>query len=353
MSVHPAAVNGGGFKQDPFDPADHYYVPQSSTQPPAKVNLRADHAQLASKIYDQGQTSSCTANAAAAAFWYEEKAGRRAAAWGEKGPSRLFIYWLARLGYINVTHDIQGVADTGSNSRDAMKGIAQVGACSEDDWPFSEEPDKVNKKPSDTAFTNADPHKITSYYRLDPDRPDAEDGKLTVDQKNKIGVVLLDSLKKCLTEGFPVTLGFWFYLPGEVMFDTSKEPYTLTDVWNMPNSKFPRNTFPWDLPDELKILDENKNPKYPGHSVLAVGYDDDKGAVLVQNSWGAKWSGNGTFWMPYAWITDFAATNDFWTIRTTHIGATVPKASPTRWEDVHQQILGKGIRIIQGWSPGW
>lgn len=362
-SVPAAAIKGGGLIQDPFDPRDHYYQAQASTQPPPSLNLREAHAHLVNEVYDQGSTESCTANAAAAAFWYEEKAGRRKKVWGSAGPSRLFIYWLARGGYENDHHDIKGVEDSGSNSRDAMKGIAQVGACSENDWPFVDwdeinnevscitpklegealdaevkkrKDEIVNKKPSNAAFSSAAPHKITSYYRLDPDRPDEDDGKLNTSQKDKIGSTLLDNLKKCLTEGFPVAFGFWYYLPGKKMFDEAKTPFVLKDVWNMPDSKFPRHTFPENLPDSLRIKDSEGNVTQPGHSVLAIGYDESRKQVLVQNSWGKKWSGNGTFWMPYAWITDFAATNDFWTIRTTH---TLSDKPTKRWQDIHQEII--------------
>ena len=333
-TVPVTAGRGGGLKQDPFDPRDHYYQAQASTQPPSSINLRQDHAQLATEIYDQLQTGSCTANAAAAAFWYEEKAGRRAQVWGSAGPSRLFIYWLARGGYENSTHDIPGVYDSGSNSRDAMKGIATVGACPEADCPFVQS--AVNSKPSNTAFADATPHKITSYYRLDPDRPDSDNKSLSESQKAKIGTDLLENLRKCLTEGFPVAFGFWYYLPEADMWDMTTTPYILKDVWNNPDSKFqyPRNTFPDELPDILKLR-ENGKVIQPGHSVLAIGYDDHRKQVLVQNSWGKDWSGNGTFWMPYAWITDFAATNDFWTIRTTH----TPPARAKGWQEVHQQIM--------------
>jgi len=367
-SSHPAAVRGGGYIQDTFDAKDHYYQAQASTQPQAHVNLREDPANFKTDIYDQGATSSCTANAAAAAFWYEEKAGRRQETWGSAGPSRLFIYWLARGGYKTDDHSISDVGDDGSMSREAMKGIATDGVCAENDCPFPNfakiESDVegltpkltgekynaevakriaeiVNAKPQDTAFNDAGPHKITSYYRLDPDRPDDDDGKLTVDQKNKIGSSLLENLKKCLTEGFPVAFGFWYYFRDADMFDESQKPYTLNDVWNVPNSKIPRHTFPWDLPAEVKaqlydLRADRKGYTYPGHSVLAVGYDDSRQAVRVQNSWGAEWSGDGTFWMPYTWITDFAASNDFWTIRTSH---TAPAGPPKRWRAVHDEIM--------------
>jgi len=85
--------------------------------------------------------------------------------WGESGPSRLFIYWLARGGYKNDQHDIPGVEDNGSNSRDAMKGIATVGACSEADCPFGDfakiKADVANITPklNDTEFCNGSQQK--------------------------------------------------------------------------------------------------------------------------------------------------------------------------------------------------
>ena len=362
-SIPLPVKRAGGLKQDRFDPQDHYYHAQGSTQPPPSVNLRAQHAVDVSGVYDQGQTGSCTANAVAAAFWYEEKAGRRAEIWGSAGPSRLFVYWNARGGYKHGNHDIPNVGDNGSAGRDAIKGIAKVGACSEADCPFVdfagirrdleaklEEEDVddaakkeiervVNTKPSDTAFRNAKPHTITSYYRLDPARPDKDNKSLTINQKDQIGISLLENLRKCLTEGFPVSFGFWYYLPDDedAMFDTTERPFVLRDVWDLGADSFPRHTFPWDLPVERQNKDEDGKPTTFGHSVLAIGYDDERRQVLVQNSWGADWSENGTFWMPYAWITDFAASNDFWTIRTTQ---TPPDQAPKLWQQVHQEILG-------------
>ena len=84
------------------------------------------------------------------------------------------------------------------------------------------------------------------------------------------------------------------------MFDEAEKPFVLKDVWNMPDSDFPRHTFPEDLPDNLRIKDAEGNFEKPGHSVLAIGYDENRQQVLVQNSWGKEWGGIGTFWMPSA-----------------------------------------------------
>jgi C1A family cysteine protease len=62
------------------------------------------------------------------------------------------------------------------------------------------------------------------------------------------------------------------------------------------------------------------------HSVLAVGYSDPKGQVIVRNSWAASWGDKGYFYMPYQYLTGPAAssdsasiegaylTSDFWSI---------------------------------------
>ncbi len=56
-----------------------------------------------------------------------------------------------------------------------------------------------------------------------------------------------------------------------------------------------------------------------GHSVMAVGYDDDRvfrsyrGALLIRNSWGTDWAENGYGWLPYAYVREELAA-DFWTI---------------------------------------
>jgi len=39
--------------------------------------------------------------------------------------------------------------------------------------------------------------------------------------------------------------------------------------------------------------------KKTGHVMLIVGYDDARGAVRIQNSWGTKWGEKGFVWMAY------------------------------------------------------
>jgi C1A family cysteine protease len=47
-----------------------------------------------------------------------------------------------------------------------------------------------------------------------------------------------------------------------------------------------------------------------GHAVMAVGYSDPKGQVIVRNSWGASWGDAGYFYMPYEYMTGTKTSSD-------------------------------------------
>jgi hypothetical protein len=300
--------------KDGFDPRDHCYVPDPATRPLKSVNLREDYAHLTSEIYDQGTTKSCTANATAAALWYEQKKAGREETFGTAGPSRLFIYWLARGGYKDDSHLINFPFDEGASIQEAMRGIETCGTCSEIDWPFY--PKKVNVVPGDEVFDRASSFKIRYFYRLDPDRTRSNKYRLNAEQKDRQGAVVLENLKKCLTEQYPVVFALNYRVSVLKSYDQDQMPWVLKDVWSLSENKFPRHCFMDDLPEDLKIRNFYGEAVSPSHTVLAIGYDDCRQQVLVQNSRGSTWSENGTFWMPYSWITDYAATNDFWTIRS-------------------------------------
>ena len=52
----------------------------------------------------------------------------------------------------------------------------------------------------------------------------------------------------------------------------------------------------WDPDPKEKLNPESRGM---GHAMLIVGYDDNKKAVQVLNSWGKNFGNNGYFWMPY------------------------------------------------------
>lgn len=59
---------------------------------------------------------------------------------------------------------------------------------------------------------------------------------------------------------------------------------------------------------------------YGGHAIVAAGYDDnlpvnanEKGALLIRNSWGTSWGDHGYAWLSYKYVTQGVAL-DWWTV---------------------------------------
>jgi C1A family cysteine protease len=50
---------------------------------------------------------------------------------------------------------------------------------------------------------------------------------------------------------------------------------------------------------------EDPDTFYGGHAMCVVGYDDNRGAFELINSWGRKWGNGGFIWVPYAAFVDF------------------------------------------------
>lgn len=54
--------------------------------------------------------------------------------------------------------------------------------------------------------------------------------------------------------------------------------------------------------DGLLPLPGQTDKMVGGHAVLAVGYDNRRGVLIVRNSWGPSWADGGYFYMPYDYI---------------------------------------------------
>lgn len=245
-----------GWRKDTPDPRDALKLfaaqrPELYQEPlPAAVTLK-DQFQ---PCYNQGETSSCVGNSSAGAIEFlMAKDGCPIVS-----PSRLFIYWNARV----ISGDT--AADNGCMIRDAIKSLKALGYPREAVWPFAE--DKVLNEPPQEAFTEAGDHQITNAFKLVSPR----------------------DYKVCLASGYPFVFGMMVFAPFE------GEEVGRTGIVPMPTPH-----------DQMM----------GGHAVLCVGYDENARTYLVRNSWGDDWGQGGYFTLPYDYMHNPDLCSDFWTLR--------------------------------------
>lgn len=82
-------------------------------------------------------------------------------------------------------------------------------------------------------------------------------------------------IKQAICEHGPVGTWMWVYDGAFSAYDGGGKVYS--------------ETFPANKPDSLKA----------GHFVTICGWDDNKGAWLIKNSWGDDWGDNGFGWLKY------------------------------------------------------
>lgn len=222
-------------------------------------------------IWDQGQLGSCTAHASLRAFEIEQtKQGL-----GALGLSRLMAYYTARKA------EGDPGQDNGAQIRDVIKGLAKVGCCPEEEWPYLIE--DFAEAPSGKAYTDALAHTAKYYAKVTNSR--------------------ILNVKAAIAAKLAVAFGF--EVPQE--FEGDEMASTGTMEWPSEGAE-----------------------SIGGHAVCAIGYDDTfickgeehAGALLVTNSWGEKWGQNGHFWMPYRVATS-ARCSDFWTISQVGYGPSL------------------------------
>jgi len=241
-----------GWVPDLPDQRDYLF---SAVRPvPPTLLPHIDLRPLCSKIEDQGNLGSCTANALAGALEFLEIKDRVDFA----DLSRLFIYYNERV----IEHSVK--SDAGAMIRDGIKTLHKQGVCTEKLWPYVVS--RFASKPAAACYKEASDHQITSYHRI----------------------LTLDEMRTCLAEGFPFVFGFTAYESFE------SQQVAKTGKVDMPK------------PGERAV---------GGHAVVAVGYDDAGKRFIVRNSWGPKWGMKGYFTLPYAYVADRNLSDDFWTIR--------------------------------------
>ena len=225
-----------------------------------------------SPVRDQGSLNSCTAFAAVALLEYFDK--RNSNHYTEASP--LFLYKAAR-------NKMNATGDTGASIRETMKVLALFGVPPEESWPYDE--DKVDDEPLPYCYAYAQNYKILKYFLLDYPGIPTEN--------------LLFQIKAVLAAGFPCIFGFTIY----------------TSAYENSNSEKGHIPYP----------DREKDKVVGAHTVVAVGYDDDKliqcadrkkyskGAFLIRNSWGPEWGKDGYGWLPYDYVLA-GLTSAWWSL---------------------------------------
>lgn len=221
------------------------------TDAPTKVDLR-EHCSV---VENQYQVGSCTANSVVGALEFLDK---KEGSDNVEDLSRLFVYYNTRV--IENTVEL----DNGATLRNTIKSLSESGSCREDMWPYVSE--KFATKPDQSCYDYARIHTIAEYSRI----------------------VTFQDMIRCLASGYPFVFGFQVYSEFEGPLVAK------TGVLNLPS------------PTEYCA---------GGHAVMAVGYDMDKGTVLVRNSWGPNWGQDGYFTIPFAYISNPNLAGDAWCIK--------------------------------------
>lgn len=247
---------GYGWIMDDIDHRDIHHNFSIKHQTIKRVDLREKFPE----VYDQGPLGSCTANAIAGCYQFDEMKQEEEHVFT---PSRLFIYYNERL--------MEGTVglDSGARIRDGMKSINKVGVCPEDLWPYNI--DRFTDAPTKECYNNAKLHKAVEYKRVHQD---------------------IDQIKACLVEGFPFVFGFNVFK-------------SFGGDW----SKVKKGG------DGVMPIPEDGEDVTGGHAVVCVGFDDDRRLFIVRNSWGKNWGIDGYFYIPYEFLLNQNCCYDFWTVR--------------------------------------
>lgn len=226
---------------------------------PASIDLR----KWCTRIRDLEALNASTAFSVIALMEYFERRafGRQA------NFSELFLY--------RSTRDLLGIKDDlGADLRSTLRALSTFGTPSENLYPYR--PALHAETPPPFCYGFADAFRTVRYFRLD-------DRKLS-------GAQVLLNVRKCLAARMPSVFGLSLY------------------------TSFPLRGEGVDV-----SMPEPGEQLVGGHSLLAVGYDDermigpDQGALLVRNAWGAEWGDRGYAWLPYRYVESKLAV-DFWSL---------------------------------------
>lgn len=216
---------------------------------PKKVDLR----EFCTPIRNQGSLGSCTAFAATGLMEMTRRIQ------GEKATklSPLFLYYAERK-QMEESGDTPKATrkDTGASSGLAARTAVKYGCATEADVPYKDGRAALAYDASAADYAGALDHKFKKASRIST----------------------LHGMKNALAHKKPFSFGVVIYKN----FGTAEVAKT-----------------------GMMPLPGTQDTAEGGHAVVCVGFDDEKQAFIVRNSWGADWGDKGYFYMPY----EFFKTN--------------------------------------------
>lgn len=274
-----------GARPDTHDERDLrkvYSQHQVPTDPTVDLRKYVHH------IYDQGSLGSCAANALCAAYGLDltKQSVTVSGGYYYFDSSRLFLYYNTRVYEGTTQHD------AGATLRNAIKAMKRQGVCREVDWPYVVK--EYMTKPPVQSYEAAKGNSICQYERLHQD---------------------INQLRACLNDRCPFVFGFNIY-------------HSFHDYNNQKYGDMSMPTY----------LERSRDP-IGHHAVMAVGYDDTRKRVIIQNSWGEGWGDKGYFYMPYDFITTSGMCFDFWKIS---FACEQGKPEPAITECKSFMVMGNG-----------
>lgn len=241
-----------GLIKSKVDHRDFKFIRSSNIQLPLPPIF--DLRPVLPQVYDQGDIGSCTCNATAAAYEYQNDRQQE----GDFMPSRLFLYANVRL--------LEGTPlaeDSGAQIRDVFKCLNIQGVCAETIWPYLD----FTAIPSAEAYQEALLHEAIKYESISQD---------------------INDLKMAIMIG-PVVIGISVYDSFE------SDEVASSGIIPIPNT--------------------GSENLLGGHAVCLCGWDDSKNCFILRNSWGTSWGINGYAYIPYDYILDDNLTSDLWLIQ--------------------------------------
>jgi len=234
----------------------------------------------------QGSAQSCTAFATAyglRTFLERQKRG-----WADDDPGHIFSPAFIYNIFCN------GDRETGLKVQNALTFMVGGGCCTLKDMPY--DPNDCGNEPTDEIRVLARDYKMDEWQALD--------------------IRNIQKVKTYLASGTPVVVVAFVDPP---------------DSWAV-NEKGVTDHYSTDGPKPKKVLWTRQNC----HAMILVGYDGNKEAFEVMNSWGPEWQDKGFGWIAYS----------FWPTWV-HEGYIVPKPKLRRIGPPGASVSSKEV----GWLP--